>query len=81
MKFWVTIFDDVFAKFCRGEDMTVDELAALIKNTRAPKKSDLPLLKFAHFGPLRTPTTARRWRWVTPARCKYHYDERCRGRL
>jgi hypothetical protein len=57
MKFWVTIFDDVFAKFCRGEDMTVDELAELIKNTRAPKKSDLPLLKFARFGPLRTPTT------------------------
>jgi hypothetical protein len=57
MKFWVTIFDDVFAKSCRGEDMTVDELAELIKNTRAPKKSDLPLLKFARFGLLRTPTT------------------------
>jgi Virulence-associated protein E len=57
MKIWVTIFDDVFAKSCRGEDMTVDELAELIKNTRAPKKSDLPLLKFARFGPLRTPTT------------------------
>jgi predicted P-loop ATPase len=57
MKFWVTIFDDVFAKSCRSEDMTADELAELIKNTRAPKKSDLPLLKFARFGPLRTPTT------------------------
>jgi hypothetical protein len=57
MKFWVTIFDDVFAKFCRGEDMTVDELAELINNTRSPKKGDLPLLKFARFGPLRTPTT------------------------
>jgi hypothetical protein len=57
MKFWVTIFDDVFAKSCRSEDMTIDELAELIKNTRAPKKSDLPLLKFARFGPLRTPTT------------------------
>jgi hypothetical protein len=57
MKIWVTIFDDVFAKSCRGEDMAVDELAELIKNTRAPKKSDLPLLKFARFGPLRTPTT------------------------
>ena len=57
MNSWVTIFDDVFAKSCRGEDMTVDELADLIKNTRAPKKSDLPLLKFARFGPLRTPTT------------------------
>jgi hypothetical protein len=37
--------------------MTVDELTELIKNTRATKKSDLPLLKFARFGPLRTPTT------------------------
>src|SRR4029077_15062688 len=54
---WVTIFDDVFARSCRGEDMTVNELAELIKNTRAPKKSDLPLLKFARFGPLRQPTT------------------------
>src|SRR5437016_13642070 len=58
MKSWVTIFDDVFAKACRGEDMTVNELAELIKNTRARKKSELPLLKFARFGPLRTPTTA-----------------------
>jgi hypothetical protein len=57
MKFWITIFDDLFAKSCRGEDMTVDELVELINNTRAPKKSDLPLLKFARFGPLRTPTT------------------------
>lgn len=57
MKFWVTIFDDVFAKSSRGEDMTLDELADLIRNTRAPTKSDLPLLKFARFGPLRTPTT------------------------
>ena len=57
MNSWVTIFDDVFARSCRGEDMTVNELAELIKNTRAPKKSDLPLLKFARFGPLRTPTT------------------------
>ena len=38
MKLWVTIFDDVFAKTCRGEDMTVDELAELIKNTRAAKE-------------------------------------------
>jgi hypothetical protein len=58
MKSWVTLFDDVFAKVCRGEDMTVTELAELIKNTRARKKSDLPLLKFARFGPLRTPITA-----------------------
>ena len=35
MKFWVTIFDDVFAKSCYT---TVDELDALIKSTRAPKK-------------------------------------------
>src|SRR4029077_9779471 len=54
---WVTIFDDVFARSCRGEDMTVNELAEMIKNTRAPKKSDLPILKLARFGPLRTPTT------------------------
>src|SRR5262249_26514957 len=58
MKFWVTIFNDVFAQSCRGEDMTLDEVAELIRSTRAPKKSDLPLLKFARFGPLRTPTTA-----------------------
>ena len=57
MKFWVTIFDDVFARSFRGQDMTVDELAELIKNTRAHKKSDLPLLKFARFGLLRTTTT------------------------
>jgi predicted P-loop ATPase len=57
MKFWVTIFDDVFAKSCSGEDMTIEELAELIKNTKAPEKSNLPLLKFARFGPLRTPTT------------------------
>ena len=80
MNSWVTIFDDVFARSCRGEDMTVNELAELIKNTRAPKKSDLPLLKFARFGPLRT-DDARRRRWVTPARRKRHDDERRRGRL
>src|SRR5689334_10411081 len=57
MKFWVTLFNDVFGKSCHGKDLTLDELAEMIKNTRALKKSDLPLLKFAGFGPLRTPTT------------------------
>ena len=55
MKFRVTIFNNVFAKSCRGEDTTVEELADLIMNTRAPEKSGLPLLKFVRFGPLRTP--------------------------
>jgi hypothetical protein len=57
MKFWITTFRDLYAKSSQGEDMTVDELADLIRNTRAAKKSDLPLLKLARFGPLRTPTT------------------------
>src|SRR5689334_18227858 len=57
MKFWVTIFDDVFAKSYHHEEFTIDELSELIKNTRAPKKSELPLLKFARFGPVRTPRT------------------------
>jgi hypothetical protein len=49
-KFWVTVFDDVFAKTLRGEDMTLVDLAELIQGTTAPSKDKLPLIKLARFG-------------------------------
>jgi hypothetical protein len=54
-KFWVTVFDDVFAKTLRGEDMTLVDLAELIQGTTAPSKNKLPLLKLARFGAKREP--------------------------
>lgn len=54
MKFWVTIFDDVYARTLHGEDMTLVELDELIRDTTAPAKDRLPLLKLARFGSVRT---------------------------
>src|SRR6516162_4012942 len=54
MRFWVSLFDDVFAKSCQGEDMSLDEFTELIRNTSAPKKAELPIAKFARFGTIRS---------------------------
>ena len=59
MRFRVTFFDNVFANSCRGEDMTLDELAELVRNISAPKKDKLPLLKCARFGPQRSNNSLR----------------------
>jgi len=58
MKFWVTFFDDVYASSCIGKEVDLDELAELIRNTSAPGKASLPLLKLARFGSVRTSTPA-----------------------
>jgi hypothetical protein len=54
MKFWVTFFDDVYARTLRGEEVTLDELSELISDTTASSKSGLPLLKLARFGTVRS---------------------------
>jgi hypothetical protein len=54
MKFWVTFFDDVYARTLRGESMTLTELNELIFDTTASSKSELPLLKLARFGTARS---------------------------
>jgi hypothetical protein len=58
-KFWVTFFDDVFAKTLHGEDMTLVDLAGRIlrriRGTTAPSKDRLPLLKLARLGTQREP--------------------------
>jgi hypothetical protein len=51
---WVTTFTDVYADSWQGEDLTLDDLAKLIRNTTASQKAALPLLKLARFGLLRT---------------------------
>jgi len=60
MKFWMTTFADVYANSLQGEDFSLDELADLIRNTAAPAKEALPLLKLARFGVLRTAAGALR---------------------
>jgi hypothetical protein len=53
-KFWVTLFDDVYARSLHAKEMTVAELYELIGKTTAPSKDRLPLLKLARFGSLRS---------------------------
>jgi putative DNA primase/helicase len=55
MKFWVTFFDDIYARSCIGREVNLDELAEIIRNTTAADKAHLPLLKMARFGSARTP--------------------------
>jgi Primase C terminal 2 (PriCT-2) len=50
----VTFFPDYGAATKREQQMTLDELAALIRNATAPTKEALPWLKFAKFGEVRT---------------------------
>jgi hypothetical protein len=48
---WVTFFDTIYAKAPpQGELLTLVELQARIRNTTAPAKDLLPLLKLARFG-------------------------------
>jgi hypothetical protein len=54
MRFWATTFTDVYANTLQGEDFTLDELASLIRNTKAGGKQQLPVLKLARFGSLRS---------------------------
>ena len=51
----VTIFEDVWGRDLVAEDMTLEELFERIRNTSAPSKGELPLLKLARFGSKRTP--------------------------
>jgi putative DNA primase/helicase len=53
-KFWVTFFDDVYARSLQAEELTLAELQELIDKTTAPSKEGLPLLKLARFGSLRS---------------------------
>jgi hypothetical protein len=54
-RFAVTFFDDYAAREKRQQVLTVDELAALIRDTTAPTKDRLPWLKLARFGNARSP--------------------------
>ena len=47
MKFWVTLFDDVYARNLTGREMALEDLAELVRTTTAPTKARLPLLKLA----------------------------------
>jgi hypothetical protein len=51
----VTFFTDHAAAEKRQDVVSVDALAALIRDTSAPTKDDLPWLKLARFGNARTP--------------------------
>jgi len=50
----VTFFHDYGAATKHERQMTLDELAALIRDATAPTKGALPWLKFAKFGEMRT---------------------------
>ena len=50
----VTIFNHVAARSKTEHEMTLDSLADLIRQTSAPSKDQLPLLKLAKFGNLFT---------------------------
>jgi hypothetical protein len=60
MKIWVTFFDDIYATSCVGKEVDLEELAELIRNTTAPDKASLPLLKLARFGSARTASKSLR---------------------
>ena len=55
MTFWLTLFDEVFAKAMQGEDTDLDGLARLIGEATAPDKDSQRLLKLARFGANRDP--------------------------
>jgi hypothetical protein len=48
--FKITFFDDYAAKTKREAALSLDEVAALVRKTRMPRKDALPWLKFAVFG-------------------------------
>jgi hypothetical protein len=50
----VTFFDDFAAGAKRQSSLTLDELAARIRSTSAPRKDQLPWLKLARFGNAKT---------------------------
>jgi hypothetical protein len=52
--FGITFFADVAASALEAKDITPWDLRALILNTTANVKADLPLLKLAHFGDQRS---------------------------
>jgi hypothetical protein len=60
VRFWITLFDDFYAADCVGKEVDLEELAELIRNTEAPDKQHLPLLKLARFGSVRTPANSLR---------------------
>src|SRR5262245_31840046 len=60
MGFWVTTFDDVYAKQLRGEELDIDMLADRIRKEGAPTKGELPLLMMARLGGQRTPAGSLR---------------------
>jgi hypothetical protein len=50
----VTLFRDVTARQAKQIDLDLDALASLIRDTSAPTKGALPLLKLARFGAAKT---------------------------
>jgi hypothetical protein len=76
MTFWVTFFDDIYAKTLRGEDMTLKELAELVSGTTAPTKAQLPLLKLARFGFTRSAAGSLRHdgNVIASSGCELDYD-------
>ena len=74
--FWVTFFDDIYAKSLHGEEMTLAELHDLIGNTVAPAKDRLPLLKLARFGTARSPAGSLRHdaNVIAVSGCEGDYD-------
>ena len=50
----ITLFDDVAARTTRSYDRTLPQIRDEILRTTAPTKAQLPLLKLASFGTIRT---------------------------
>ena len=74
--FWVSLFDDVNAVAMHGELMTLTQLGERIKDTTAPAKNLLPLLKLARFGTARTAAGSLRHdgNVLTVSGCEGDYD-------
>ena len=51
---WVTFFADLAAQSMNGMNLELDALAAMIANTQAPTKAELPLLSLCRYGGQRT---------------------------
>jgi RecA-family ATPase len=58
-----TVFPDYAAKRKTEISLSLDALAERIRSTDAPRKEDLPWIKFALFGPLSSPTNSGSLRW------------------
>jgi hypothetical protein len=58
-----TVFPDYAAKTKNEISLPMEALAERIRTTTAPRKEDLPWLKFALFGPISSPTNSGSLRW------------------